>query len=356
MLSLFTIINCNISNSTELEITLEQLEVIERVFRFCSVLTCKCDEAQDFVRNQNQFENVNMVSVIASTVEFLARYFQVKMVKNDIHDDDDDDDTSRLISSTTSFVWKKDFKPSASPLLNDRRGVESIIQVLVVLSSGCVALKNMCQGPCIPNQLSANAAANGLPGVLSVLGTFLSHEKRTTIDSLLFGQKVDPSFSEEYNMFLSNKLLLRTAKTLEVDIVQFLVAMLEGVSQERVLEVGTKFDEDVLFFNLDRVYKNMLHGSYRDRCSSKGAAVAYLSTLLTIADAQEISQSVSGRSKNIEAWRMRYLGEGRDISEFLVSVEIIDKNGNIDRKYFPKPDFVKNYWNYPGEYSLFRHY
>lgn len=346
MVSLSHVINSNITNSTELDISLEQLEVIGRVFRFCSVLTSRSDDVQKYVRNQNQFENVNMIAVVSSTIEFLSRYFQIKMVKNEKHNQ-----SIVLSTSTTStpFIWEQDSHKTVnqSLLLNDQRPIESIIQVLEVISAGCVALKNMCQGPCILNQLSANAALNGLPDLLSVIGVFLSHEKKTTVESLLFGPKSDPLYSEEYNTFLRSKLLLRVAKTLEIDIMRVLIALLEGSSQERILDIGAKFNESVLFFNLDRVYKNMNRSGYRDQISSRTAAVAYLSSLLTIADAQEIFQGISVRTKNIVSWQNKCSREGRNTSEFLISVEVIDKNGNIDRKYFPKPDFVKNYWNYP---------
>ena len=41
------------------------------------------------------------------------------------------------------------------------------------------------------------------------------------------------------------------------------------------------------------------------------------------------------------------------MNTFIASVEIIDKNGNVDRVYFPVPDFAVQFWTYPGYNTLF---
>jgi hypothetical protein len=114
------------------------------------------------------------------------------------------------------------------------------------------------------------------------------------------------------------------------------------------LEISSALDESILLDNLNRIYSQIDIGSKIDRALTKQTSVAYLSLLLQLADAQEIAEGTTIRTDNIKAW-MEYCGDrGHDLSQFVASVEIMGKNGQVDRVYFPIPDLVNKYWTFPG--------
>jgi hypothetical protein len=326
-----------LSNSLEIYISSEQLEHISCVFRFCGMWAQQNENAQNLLRDQKRPDTVNIVTDVASTQDFLLRYFALKMVSRDGFIQNEEPEVV--------FNWTRDFVKPTAPRLNFAVGAVTLLHLLDTISGGFAALKDICQGPCTPNQLSALPALREIPALLDVIGTFLSDEPHRSIFT-----RTRAKLNTGYEALTNDENMMRVVKRSELNAVRFLLSQVEGASQDRILFLGEQLNEGVMFDNLDRLYKRMFDRRERkQRIAAKTAVVSYLALLFTIADAQEMTEDgITTRSDNIKAWQEKCAEEGHNTAGFLASVEIIDKNKSIDRVYFPVPEFVKHYWSYPG--------
>jgi hypothetical protein len=271
-----------------------------------------------------------MVSELSSALDYLLRYFELKMVIR--HQD--------IEIIPVDFVWTREVgkqleMDTNNVELNNNIDATMIIIAVNTIAQGYEAMKDMCQGPCRPNQNGASPVLRETPHFMDVIGCFLANY--TNKNSVL----------NKDNMLYTIKELKQSINQAEFRIVKFLSAVVEGASQEKISEVTSSLDESILFRNLDRAYKLCVKGSWRARKLAKVLAVAYMSLLLTLADNTELSDHNPLRSDNMQTWIKKWSSDGYDTSAFIASVEIMDKNGQVDRVYFPIPDFVNKYWSYP---------
>ena len=207
----------------------------------------------------------------------------------------------------------------------------------------------MCQGPITLNQLASTGSLRELPVLTDALGTFLKDVKPSGRLLTMDKKAIFESRRDGYLQLMGSKKLIKALKRLELSVIWFILSLTEGVSQERILTVASSLLESVLFDSLQRNHTDMTRGKYKQRPHAKRMTVAYLSLLLKTADAMEIAEGSTARTDNVVAWQAKCAEEGYDINNFIASVEIVDKNGNVDRVYFPIPDFVNSYWMYPGQ-------
>jgi hypothetical protein len=113
------------------------------------------DLAKNFLRDQHRPDNVNLVTMVASTVDVIMKYFKTRMVVFESR-------STTGSQTPTPFIWTPDYFKIPTSHLNSEESIMSIASVADTLTVGFFALKRMCQGPCPLNQLSAKHILNEL--------------------------------------------------------------------------------------------------------------------------------------------------------------------------------------------------
>ena len=107
--------------------------MLYRIFTFVSTLALQNQDSQNYLRDQKRPQSVNMIAEISTTLDFLLRYFNLKMVKRSV------DEGSNQTAG--AFTWTKDFSKPASALLTDEVDATRIIELVDVLRVGFGTLK-----------------------------------------------------------------------------------------------------------------------------------------------------------------------------------------------------------------------
>lgn len=149
------------------------------------------------------------------------------------------------------------------------------------------------------------------------------------------------------------KVLRAVSKDTELSCLRMLLALLEGGSRGVIDAMRSQLDDGILLQNMENVYKHTTISSSLMKQSAvavtetnRTTAVLYLTLISTLASAAGEDSSVV-IDDLLAAWKDQCLEERRDVDALVASVEIIGKNGAVQRAYFPVPTFVTQFWAYP---------
>jgi hypothetical protein len=141
-------------------------------------------------------------------------------------------------------------------------------------------------------------------------------------------------------------ILLAVAKETEICCLRMILALLEGGDMTRGRKISGYLNNGILLQNMDNVYNNTFSGGYDDITLSRSTAVLYLTLISTLASLEPDDDSF-GMDDLLKNWKEDCEKEGKNVDLLAASVEIVDGDNKIQRAYFPVPDFVNQFWQYP---------
>ena len=141
-------------------------------------------------------------------------------------------------------------------------------------------------------------------------------------------------------------VLLAVAKETEICCLRMLLALLEGGDMSRGRKLSGHLNNGILLQNMDNVYKNTFSGGHDDVTLNRSISVLYLTLISTLASLEPDDDSF-GMDDLLKSWKEDCEKEGKNVDLLAASVEIVDGDNKIQRAYFPVPDFVNKFWQYP---------
>jgi hypothetical protein len=152
------------------------------------------------------------------------------------------------------------------------------------------------------------------------------------------------------------KVLKTISKDTELSCLRMLLSLLEGDNVLVTDYLRDAMDDSILLQNMENVYKHTFARRYEAALLSTSSvseletnrttAVLYLTLISTLASTSDENDAVV-IDDLLASWKERCVREGRDVDALVASVEIIGKNGTVQRAYFPVPTFVTQFWQYP---------
>lgn len=139
---------------------------------------------------------------------------------------------------------------------------------------------------------------------------------------------------------VSFELFMEQVKKAEGRCLSVILAFFSFGAPQNIADMSSKFDDGILTAQLNNSFQSISKGSGKSDLTS-ATAVSYLSIL------ERIGVQFPETRELLNGWETKMMRRGMDPKRVFGAVEIINKQGKIQRLYFPIPQFVLMYWPYP---------